>query len=58
MRQCETKVLEHADLLIELGHYFAELDCILSLADAALDQNYVRPQVVTDNVIFVKVWAC
>ncbi len=55
VRQCETKVLEHADLLIELGHYFAELDCILSLADAALDQNYVRPQVVTDNVIFVKV---
>ncbi len=55
VRQVESKILEHSTLLEELGHLFAEIDCILSLADASVDQKYVRPQLVDDNVIFIKV---
>ena len=55
VRQLEAKVLEKSALLVELGQFFAELDCILSLADASVEQKYVRPQLVEENVIFVKV---
>jgi hypothetical protein len=42
-------------MLTQLGHAFAQLDCVLSLADASYDLQFVRPDIVEDNVLFIKV---
>lgn len=43
-------------MLLQLGRAFAELDCLLSLADAAADLRLVRPEIVEDNVTYIKVY--
>lgn len=50
-----TQIMDCSPMLLQLGAAFAELDVLLSLADAASDLKYVRPEFVEDNVVFIKV---
>jgi DNA mismatch repair ATPase MutS len=52
---CNGQVLDHAELLRQIADVCAQLDCVHSLAETAVDQNYVRPTIVEDGVIFIKV---
>ncbi len=42
-------------MLIQLGRAFSELDCLLALADAAFDLHFTRPELVDENVVYIKV---
>jgi DNA mismatch repair protein MutS len=45
-------ILNHA-LIQEIADYLAEVDCLLSLAQAADENNYCRPQIKTDGRIMI-----
>ncbi|KAG6907883.1 hypothetical protein DXG01_007047 [Tephrocybe rancida] len=45
------EVLVHDAAISQACHIFAELDCLLSFADASQAYNYRRPVMVEDNVI-------
>lgn len=49
--QLQEKILEYKDILITCSNLCGELDSILSLARAALDNNWVRPTITDNNVI-------
>lgn len=48
------KLIEYINPLQEVCKKIAELDCLLSLAEAALKNNYVRPEITEDGVILIK----
>ena len=54
MHELLSFTLTHSSKLIELTNVAAELDCILSLAEAAKRLNYVRPNLTEDGVISVR----
>ncbi|RUP45064.1 hypothetical protein BC936DRAFT_148657, partial [Jimgerdemannia flammicorona] len=51
MQMLSERVLEYAPLLICTAEVCAELDCLLSLADAARKYNYCRPTMANENVL-------
>jgi DNA mismatch repair protein MSH5 len=53
-RQLEDKVLEYEHVLLAAGTRLAELDVLAAFAEVAQDYGYVRPRMVSDNVLFVK----
>lgn len=52
-RLCET-VLEYKDILLTITNAFAELDCLVSLTNAARKYRYTRPMMTTDNILNIK----
>lgn len=51
MHELQVRVLEYANVLTEYAMIFAELDCLLALAEAAEKYKYVRPTVNEENTI-------
>lgn len=51
MHQLQVRVLEYANILTEYAEAFAELDCLLALAEAAGKYKYARPTVNEENTI-------
>ncbi|KAF3910543.1 hypothetical protein ABW21_db0201173 [Orbilia brochopaga] len=47
----QEKVLEYKDVLITCSNLCGELDALLSLANAARDNNWIRPIITEDNII-------
>eukprot|EP01137_Pigoraptor_chileana_P030840 Opistho-2@17862 len=47
----QSKVLAATDILERTGDLLAELDCLVALATAARDFNYVRPDISTDSAV-------
>lgn len=54
VRQLETSVLEHRAALVACVKAFAELDCVQSLADAAIDRNFTCPELVGGTALYIK----
>ncbi|PCH37347.1 hypothetical protein WOLCODRAFT_167438 [Wolfiporia cocos MD-104 SS10] len=48
------KILVFDEALSYICDVCAELDCLLSFAEAAREHNYVRPQMTEDNIIDIK----
>lgn len=48
------KLIEYINHLQESCKKISELDCLLSLAEAALKNNYVRPEITEDGVLLIK----
>ncbi|XP_022087928.1 mutS protein homolog 5-like isoform X2 [Acanthaster planci] len=53
MHKLQNSILERSQVLFTVMQYAAELDCLLSLAAAARDQNYIRPDLTEDNIIHI-----
>ncbi|KAJ3023757.1 MutS protein msh5 [Thoreauomyces humboldtii] len=53
MQRLQETVLKYAPPLIRITEVCAELDCLLSLAEAARKYNYVRPQMTEQNVLHI-----
>ncbi len=49
------QIMDCFPMLLQLGEAFAELDCLIALAEASADLAFVRPEIVDDNVIYIKV---
>ncbi|KAK3089281.1 hypothetical protein FSP39_002315 [Pinctada imbricata] len=54
MRKLQNNVLQHAKSLMEVIDLCAELDCLLSLAACAQENNYVRPTLSEENIIKIE----
>ncbi|XP_078316540.1 mutS protein homolog 5-like isoform X2 [Crassostrea virginica] len=54
MHKLQNAILESYRTLTEVQDLCAELDCLLSLAASATEFNYVKPSVVTEDVIDIK----
>ncbi|MCX7698559.1 MAG: DNA mismatch repair protein MutS [Candidatus Goldbacteria bacterium] len=48
------KLLDYIIYLQDVSKKISELDCLLSLAEAAIKNNYVRPEITDDGVISIK----
>jgi DNA mismatch repair protein MutS len=48
------RLLAYAPPLHAASAAVAELDCLLSLATAAREHNYVRPELTTDTVLDIQ----
>ncbi len=48
------EILVHYDLMAEACDVFAELDCLLAFADAARMYDYHRPNMVEENITYIK----
>ncbi|KAF9019023.1 hypothetical protein BDZ89DRAFT_1103526 [Hymenopellis radicata] len=48
------EILVHYDLVAEACDVFAELDCLLAFADAARMYDYHRPNMVEENITYIK----
>eukprot|EP00963_Diacronema_lutheri_P000060 scaffold5_cov331-Pavlova_lutheri.AAC.3 len=51
LRELLTKVLDHSGILLTATSAVAEVDCFLSFAKAAREQNYFRPKITQENVL-------
>lgn len=51
MHQLQVRVLEYATILTEYAMIYAELDCLLALAEAADKYKYTRPTISEENTI-------
>ncbi|EWC48920.1 hypothetical protein DRE_00225 [Drechslerella stenobrocha 248] len=49
--ELQEKIMEYQDILIQCSNICGELDSILSLAQAAMTYNWVRPLITDSNVI-------
>ena len=49
-RLCET-ILEYKNALTEMTNAFAELDCLVSLTNAARKYRYTRPTMTNENIL-------
>ena len=54
MHELVSFALTHAIKLVELTSIFSELDCLLSLAEAAKRLNYVRPTLTEENKLDIR----
>ncbi len=52
--QVRKKVLEHTLTLQENARLLAQIDCLASLAQAAVDNGYIRPQINEGDAVFIK----
>ncbi|XP_038048492.1 mutS protein homolog 5-like isoform X2 [Patiria miniata] len=53
MHRLQNSILERSEVLFTVMQHAAELDCLLSFAAAAKDQNYTRPDLTEDNIIHI-----
>ncbi|TPX68056.1 hypothetical protein SpCBS45565_g03372 [Spizellomyces sp. 'palustris'] len=53
IQRLQETVLGYRATLIQVANVCAELDCILSLADAAKKYNYTRPEMTGENIFLV-----
>ena len=44
----------YVDLLKETAHFLAKADVFLSFANVAIENNYVRPEIVDSNELYIK----
>ncbi|XP_071954087.1 mutS protein homolog 5-like isoform X2 [Antedon mediterranea] len=51
MHRLQNSILERSAVLLKVMDLAAELDCLLALTVAAMENNYVRPELKTDNII-------
>ena len=54
LRELLTKVLEHSGMLLSATSAIAEVDCFLSFAKVAREQNYFRPRLTQQNVLDIQ----
>jgi len=54
MHRLQTVVLEHTKVLMDVMDCCAELDCLISLALCARENNYVCPQLTTSSVLSIE----
>jgi len=54
MHRLQTVVLEHTNVLMDVMDCCAELDCLISLALCARENNYVCPQLTTSSVLSIE----
>ncbi|XP_078354214.1 mutS protein homolog 5-like isoform X2 [Oculina patagonica] len=54
MHRLQTVILEHTKVLMDVMECSAELDCLISLALCARENNYVCPQLTTDSVLNIE----
>ena len=48
------RVLQYQDAMMTACDIFAELDCLLSFAQASRAYDYTRPEIVEHNVVVIK----
>ncbi|KZT73910.1 hypothetical protein DAEQUDRAFT_702916 [Daedalea quercina L-15889] len=48
------RILHHAEAMQHACDVCAELDCLLSFAEASATSNFIRPRMVEDNIIDIK----
>ena len=49
-----TKLIDYIIYLQNVSNKIAELDCLLSLSEAAIKNNYICPEITEDGVILIK----
>jgi DNA mismatch repair protein MSH5 len=54
MHKLQSVIVQHSHALVTVVEYAAELDCLLSLAQLAKEYNYCRPELTSENVIYIK----
>lgn len=54
MHRLQTVILEHTKVLVDVMDCCAELDCLISLALCARENNYVCPQLTTSSVLNIE----
>lgn len=52
--QVTTEIMNDVTTLQHIAHTIAIIDCLTSLAQLALEKNYVKPTVTTDKVLSIK----
>jgi DNA mismatch repair protein MSH5 len=52
------KIVLFEDSMIKVCEICAEIDCLLSFAEASRAYNYTRPQMVSENIINIKQGRC
>ncbi|XP_064606722.1 mutS protein homolog 5-like isoform X2 [Liolophura sinensis] len=53
MFNLQSTVLKHSNVLTDVMHFAAELDCLMCLASCAKEFNYVRPELTQDKTIHI-----
>ncbi|KAK2153805.1 hypothetical protein LSH36_285g02033 [Paralvinella palmiformis] len=51
MHRLQNVILEHSAVLIDVAQFAAKLDCILALAACAREYNYVKPEIISEDII-------
>ncbi|XP_022783288.1 mutS protein homolog 5-like isoform X2 [Stylophora pistillata] len=54
MHRLQTVILEHTKVLMDVMECCAELDCLISLAVCARENNYVCPKLTMDSVLNIE----
>ncbi|KAL6056932.1 MutS protein 5, variant 2 [Balamuthia mandrillaris] len=52
--ELEEHILEFSPLLLSLANILAELDCLVSFAVAARENNWTAPDITTDSTLWIK----